>query len=208
MSDDKPSAAGLRQDLAALRYLDAVEAGDWEAAAALWEQAAGDPDLAEALEELSDGLAAELEPGPGWHADAAAVVALIDRHLPSAAPPPQPPPGPPTAGDVAARIAGDVSLLSKLGPDERQVNAALLADRTPLPAEMGVGQLAQWASSLPVGASQAYWRVFRHVAVLLTMTRPPQAGGGGAGATLAAARAPSANAKPPQSHGEAGGPRP
>ena len=174
--------ARLRRELAALMYLDAFERGDLNALAAVWGQAAGDPELEQVLCELAEGLAEEQEPSPGWHADAEKVRALLKARLPSADPA-EPVSGPLTAGDVAARIAGDSGLLGKLPLEEREANAKLLGDRTPLPAALGVNDLERWVQALPVRADARYWRLFRHVAVLLAMGR-----GGGAGATLAAAR--------------------
>lgn len=170
------------RELAALAYLDALDAGNLEKLAALWEQASADPELESVLCELSEGLAAEQEPSPGWHADVRKVQELLRAHLPSAFPP-EPVSGPLTAGDVAARIAGDHTLLSRLAPDERDANARLLADPTALPSELGVAPLERWSRGLGVQASAAYWRLFRHVAVLLAMGR-----GQPYGTTLAAAR--------------------
>lgn len=49
----------LPRDLQALRYLDALQAGDLEAVAALWEEASPDPVLEARLAELDDALFAE-----------------------------------------------------------------------------------------------------------------------------------------------------
>jgi hypothetical protein len=60
----------LPGDLKALRYLDALNAGDLEAVAELWEEAAGDSDLEQMLTELDAELSVE-QAGtkrlPGWH---------------------------------------------------------------------------------------------------------------------------------------------
>lgn len=185
--------ARLRLELAALAYLDALEADDLDAIALLWEQACDDAELSQALCELSEGLAAEDEPSPGWAADAAKVEALLKRHFPSAAAPP-PPAGPLTAGDVAARIAGDDRLLSKLTLEERAANALLLTNQTPLPPQLGTAPLERWAAGLPVPGSKTYWSVFRQTAVLMTMSRTHQAG------LMAARRKPpdSTPGKPPK----------
>lgn len=183
------------RELAALAYLDAFDAGDLEQLAALWEQAAADPELDKLLCELSERLAAEQDPSPGWRADVRKVQDLLKAHLPSAFPP-EPVSGPLTAGDVAARIAGDDSLLSRLSADERETNAGLLADRTPLPAELGVVALDRWAHGLGIQAGAAYWRLFRHVAVLLAMGRGKRDGTTLAAARQAAGRADGADPKP------------
>ena len=174
--------AKLRRELAALAYLDAFEQGDLDALGAVWEQAAGDRELERILCELVEGLAEEQEPSPGWHGDAEKVRALLKAKLPSAEPP-EPVSGRLTAGDVAARIAGDAALLGKLPPEAREANGKLLGDRTPLPGALSANDLTRWADTLPVKADPRYWRMFRHVAVLLAMGR-----GGGLDATLAAAR--------------------
>ena len=49
----------LPQDLEALRYLDAVDAGDLEAVAEAWERAGRDPELQQMLVELDGALFAE-----------------------------------------------------------------------------------------------------------------------------------------------------
>jgi len=49
----------LRRDFEALRYLDALDSGDMEAVAALWEEASGDPQLERVLAELDGALFAE-----------------------------------------------------------------------------------------------------------------------------------------------------
>jgi len=166
--------ARLRRELAALAYLDALEADDLDTIALLWEQATDDAELAQILCDLSAGLMEEEEPSPGWDMDAAKVEDLLKLHFPSGAP--ALPAGPLTAGDVAARIAGDDRLLAKLTVEERSANALLLADRTPLPSQLGVDSLQSWAAALPVLASQGYWTIFRHAAVLMTMGRSHQAG--------------------------------
>jgi hypothetical protein len=46
----------LRRDLQALRYLDALDAGDLETIAAMWEEAGHDPELEQTLAELDGEL--------------------------------------------------------------------------------------------------------------------------------------------------------
>ena len=188
--------ARLRRELAALAYLDAFDRGDLDALGAVWEHAARDYELEQILCELVEGLAEEQEPSPGWQGDAEKVRALLRASLPSAEPP-EPVSGPLTAGDVAARIAGDAALLGKLPQEGRDANATLLGDRTPLPATLSANDLTRWAAALAVQADPRYWRMFRHVAVLLAMGR-----GAGAGATLAAAREGNVGGRPPKEQGK------
>jgi hypothetical protein len=49
----------LHRDLQALRYLDALEGGDLEAVAGLWEEASRDPDLEQVLAEVDGAVLAE-----------------------------------------------------------------------------------------------------------------------------------------------------
>jgi hypothetical protein len=80
----------LPQDLKALHYLDALNAGDLEAAAALWEEASGDPDLERLLAEL-DGAIFEENAAANGKPGAERVRGLMPKHLPGGSPWPQPP---------------------------------------------------------------------------------------------------------------------
>lgn len=62
---------------AALLYLDALDAGDAAALAALWERAVENPQLEQVLKELTDGLADEEYLDPVWKADAERVRSLL-----------------------------------------------------------------------------------------------------------------------------------
>ena len=54
----------LPRDLKALRYLDALNAGDLEAVAALWEEATHDPELERMLAELDGAMFREIPGNP------------------------------------------------------------------------------------------------------------------------------------------------
>ncbi len=165
----------------ALRYLDALDAGDINTLAALWEQAAANPELEQVLGELTDGLAAEEGAWPSWEADAARVRDLLREHLPSGFSAPEEPP-PLTVRDVAARLQSDNAVAGRLSVADRTANSRLLADTTPVPEELGLPHFEKWKTTLGVSASPHYWRAFRQTAVLLAMGRCQQAG------ELAAAR--------------------
>ena len=153
----------------ALRYLDALDAGDAGALADLWEQASANPELERVLSELTDGLAAE-EGASFWQEDAARVRTLLSEHLPSAFTLSADPP-PLTIRDVAARLQSDSALGARLTSADRLANAQLLADSTPVPDELGLPQFEKWQATLGIRASGHYWRSFRQAAVLLTMGR-------------------------------------
>jgi hypothetical protein len=177
MTEHEQSAA---RDETALRYLEALDAGDARTLAGLWEQAEADPRLEQVLGEMTDALAEEEGPSSDWEADADRVRALLRQHLPSASAPLDPPPL--TVGDVAARLQADVALGARLSVADRAANGRLLADTTPVPEELGLPRFEKWQTTLGVSASAFYWRVFRQAAVLLAMGRCQRTG------ELAAAR--------------------
>jgi len=178
MTDRERSAAWAET---ALRYLDALDAGDAGALAEMWEQATEDPKLEQVLGDLTDGLAAEEGPSPSWESDAERVRVLLRQHLPSAFPA-DADPQPLTVGDVAARLQADSVLGARLTAADRVANSRLLADATPIPEELGLPHFEKWQTTLGVSAGASYWRAFRQAAVLLAMGRCQQAG------ELAAAR--------------------
>jgi hypothetical protein len=178
MIDHEHSAAWAET---ALRYLDALDAGDAGALAEMWERAAEDPELEQVLGELTDGAAVEEAPSPSWEADAERVRILLRQHLPSAFPIAADP-LPLTVGDVAARLQADSALGARLTAADRAANSRLLANPTPIPEELGLPHFEKWQTTLGITASASYWRAFRQAAVLLAMGRCQQAG------ELAAAR--------------------
>jgi hypothetical protein len=164
----------------AVRYLDALDAGDLDAVVALWELAATDPELIALLHELDEGLQAEGGTGTDFVTDAARVLELAREHLPSAFPPDDPP-GPLTAADVARRLEAEAEF-RRLGPSDRAVHARLLAEAAQVPEDLGQPPLDRWMEGLGIVASPTYRRAFRKVALLMDMARCQQEG------RLAAAR--------------------
>ena len=164
----------------AIRYLDALDAGDLDAVAALWERAASDPELAGLLDEVNRGLEAEEGPAADFATDAARVVELARRHLPSAFPA-DAPAGPVLAADVARRLEAEPEF-RRLDAADRVAHARLLGDATPLPESLGQPGIDRWLGGLGVAAGPAYRKAFRKVAVLMGMAR------GQGEARLAAAR--------------------
>jgi len=144
----------LPRDLQALRYLDAVDAGDLEAVAALWDEASRDPALERLLAELDGELAVE-EAGASREASAEGARRLPPQHLPGSSPAPQPS-AVLSAGDRAAKLPVDIRT-RELGPSavDRRANARLLGSQNPLPAPLGP-RPRRWAVwSGVVGASAA-----------------------------------------------------
>jgi hypothetical protein len=178
MTDYRPSTDWVET---ALRYLDALDAGDVNALAEWWAQAEVNPELEQVLGELTDGLAIEEGPSPSLEIDAAHVRSLLAEHLPSAAPS-DADLSPLTVGDVAARLQSDSTLGGRWSAEDRAANSRLLMDTTPVPEDLGLPHFEKWQPTLGVSASPHYWRAFRKTAVLLAMGRCQQAG------ELAAAR--------------------
>jgi hypothetical protein len=164
----------------AVRYLDALDAGDLDTIGTLWERAATDDELHALLVELNHGLHEEEGLGTDFTTDAARVLELARRHLPSAFPPAEPP-GPLTVADVARRLEAEPEF-RRLDPADRAVHARLLADAAQVPEDLGQPQLDRWMQGHGFAASPTYRRVFRKVALLLDMARCQQEG------RLAAAR--------------------
>ena len=168
------------RERAAIRYLDALDAADWDEVAALWEWAGSDPELERLLRDLDEGLFEDEGPGADFAADAARVLELARRHLPGAFPL-EVPAGPPTVAVVARRLEAEPEF-GRFDPADRRVHDHLLGDTTPLPDQLALPKFERWAKGLGVTASPHYWRAFRKVAVLLDMARCQQEG------RLAAAR--------------------
>jgi hypothetical protein len=78
----------LPRDLEALRYLDALHAGDLEAVAALWQEASRDPQLERRLAELDGALFGEIA-GANGKADAEREPGFLPQHLADYSPLPQ-----------------------------------------------------------------------------------------------------------------------
>lgn len=165
----------------ALRYLDALDAGDIAALAELWEQANENPQLEQVLNELTEGLADEENLDPAWKADALQVRSLLREHLPSAFPSEAELP-PLAVSDVAARLQIDSVLAGRMSAADKAANSRLRMVPTPLPEDLGLLHFETWKNALSISASSHYWRAFRQAAVLLRMGRCQQAG------ELAAAR--------------------
>jgi hypothetical protein len=165
----------------AVHYLDALDAGDLETVARLWERAAADPELERILGELTDGLALEEGPDPHWKVDVGRIKDLLRQYLPSARGPAAPQ-GPLTVADIAARLQADSTLGGRLSAADQASNARLLGNSTPIPGELGLAHFEKWQQTLGISASAQYWRAFRQAAVLLSMGRCQQVG------ELAAAR--------------------
>jgi hypothetical protein len=160
----------LRLDALALRYLQAVESGDFDTIDALWEQAADDSDLDAMLHDLNAEWVADqdaLENDPV----AAAVVDQIEKHMPSAELI-RAACGPLTVAEVAEQIRRHPP--AGLTMDDVKLNDVLLGVAEEVPTELGISQVINWGRRFG-WAPEAYWRAFRQAALKLRMRRESEA---------------------------------
>lgn len=150
----------LRIDLAAAAYLDALARDDPDAQARLWGQAAADPNLLAAFREVHAGLLEECE-AADQTAAGAAIARAVETHLPSAEVV-RPPSGPVTVGDVADELFRHTP--DRLPPEAHALNAALRASQEPLPADLGIWVLKEWAEGKFGPGPADYWRAFGEAA--------------------------------------------
>jgi hypothetical protein len=151
-----------RLDRLAMRYLLALDAGDFDTLELLWQRAETDTELGDMLHALTDEAATEHET-ERRAAATRAVVAGIEAHLPSAAVV-RPDAGPLTVGQVADH-------LRKFPPrgltiDELRLNDALRGSAEAVPGELGASQVVAWGRRFGL-APEAYWKAFRVAALKL-----------------------------------------
>lgn len=151
-----------RLDKLAMRYLAAIDAGDFGTLDDLWARAADDPDLCEMLH----GLNATLAEGDR-QAAGDAVVAAVRQHLPSAEIV-EPAGGPLTVAEVADHLRRHPP--PGLTADDLKLNDVLRAAAQDVPTELGISQVVAWGRRFGT-APEAYWRAFREAALDLWMQR-------------------------------------
>ncbi len=163
-----PNDRHLWIDLTAARYLEAVEANDFDAQTELWALAAADAELEAAFREIHVGLLEEVQ------ASAAAVIgAAVAKHL--------------TSGEVVRPAGGVVTVADvanelfrhtpeRLPAESHVLNERLRQATDELPTELGLLQLTDWmvAKFGPVPAE--YLKAFRHAANKVRMRASPEAG--------------------------------
>jgi hypothetical protein len=182
-----PGDRRLQLDLAAARYLDALERDDFTAMADIWRLALADPELEAVLREVHTGLI-EDQATEAVAAASAALTAAVETHLPSAEIV-RPAAGPVTVGDVAEELFRHTP--DRLPAEAHLLNERMRASKEPLPEDLGLSGLIEWAEKLFGAAPAEYWKAFRQAAVKLELRR-----GAEAEYQLAARRAPKPEEKP------------
>jgi hypothetical protein len=153
-------------DLLAMRFVQALEAGDFAAIDRLWAAAAKDPELESVLLDTAAELAETYE--AETRADLkAAVTEAVEQHMPSAELV-RPQAGPLTVADVAEFIRRHPP--AGLTTDEIAVNERLRQSEQLVPAELGMSQVVDWGRQFG-GLPDTYWRAFRQTALKLRMRR-------------------------------------
>lgn len=163
----RPNDRQIRIDLAAARYLEALEAGDAGAIEAIWALAEGDAEMTAALEQVVDGLIEEQQTAA---ADIAGTV-LVDavaEHFPSATIAVTPT-GPVTIAEVAEALFRMPP--AQLPGDVHQINDKLRKDGTPLPDDLGLSKFVAWAESRFGSAPRSYWKALAQKASQLRLER-------------------------------------
>ncbi|HJZ57379.1 MAG TPA: hypothetical protein VKE74_20590 [Gemmataceae bacterium] len=155
-----------RLDRLAMRYLAAIDSGDFDAIDALWDQSEADPELGEMLHGLHAALVEDQDAQDAAGATAM-IEAAIEKHLPSAEVI-RPATGPLTVAEVAEHIRKNPP--RGLTTDDLKLNDVLRASAEVVPSDLGIGPVAGWGRRFGM-APEAYWRAFREVALKLRMQR-------------------------------------
>lgn len=158
-----PTDRRLLLDLAAARYLDALERDDFATMAAVWQLAQADPELEAILREVHAGLLDEQA-----HTAAVALNAAVEMHLPSAEII-RPAAGPVTVADVADQLFRHTP--DRLPAEAHLLNERLRLMKEPLPADLGLSKLTAWGEAKFGAAPPEYWKAFRQAAIKVELRR-------------------------------------
>jgi len=158
-------------DIAAARYLEALERDDFDTQAILWRQAGADRELATLLHDLHAGLLEEQLQGEAERATSSLTEAVA-RHLPSAEIL-RPASGPVTVADVAEELFRRPP--PRLSAAAHALNEKLRLAREELPDGLGLSKLIAWAEAKFGKAPHDYWVAFREAALELDLRRASEA---------------------------------
>ena len=168
-------------DRLAEQYLVAIYNEDFSTIERIWEMAALDTQLEEALHELHVAVDAD-DRERETAAATRAITNSVQSHLKSAEIV-APSTSPVTVGDVARELF--LHPPDRLAAEAHQLNQTLEASREVLPEELGLTKLIAWAESQFGPAPSEYWKAFRLAALKLERRR-----GSAIEYQLAARRAP------------------
>lgn len=157
----------IRISIAAAQYLDALERDDQPALDALWAQAANDPELLAAFNDINAGLLEEAH-AEDHSAVEAAVAKAVAEFLPSAEVV-KPEVGPVTVADVAEELFRHPP--ERLPAEAHALNERLRSATEVLPTSLGIADLVAWAEARFGPAPARYWEAFRAAALKARMRR-------------------------------------
>jgi hypothetical protein len=172
----------LRISILAARYQEALERDDHAALAALWELAAGDPELLAAFRQTHAGLIEELDKAESQRVTDR-VAELAEKHLIEAGVV-RPATGPVTIADVAEELFRHTP--DRLPAVAHELNERLRSDRDPMRTDLGLSDFVAWAEENYGSAPAEYWKAFRDAGIKLELRRAAEA----ENYQLAARRAP------------------
>lgn len=168
MNEEQKRRLTLEKTL--VRYLAALEDGDFERVEAVLYDAKEDAELERMIFEVNDFYAAEME--ESTQANERAVVAeLVHTYLPSALPEAPPEPPPLTVGHVLARIHADAALRGRVEREALAVTRPHQAADTPLPTDLSLRAVAQLLEDLGVQVGRRFQNLFRETAIFMRMGR-------------------------------------
>jgi hypothetical protein len=163
---NRPDAERSRE-LVEIEYVAALERGDFEAIAAILEEAFADPELDRRI--VSIDLVLHAEAGLQAPEEQARVIReLLIRHLPSAIPETEESVAL-TIGMVAVRLAEEAR--GSLSPADRLANLHLIERTDSLESPVTSEVVARLSAATDVTASQRYWEQFRRMAAKLAIAR-------------------------------------
>lgn len=161
----KPTERRLQLDLAAARYLEALEGDDFAAMADMWNAASVDHELEAILRDVHAGLIEERARAE-LSTVTERIVSVVQDRMPSAEVVRQTG-GPTTVGDVANELCRHAP--DRLPFEARLLNERLRRSQEPLPEQFGLSVLTAWAESRFGAGPPEYWQVFRKAAVKLVL---------------------------------------
>lgn len=157
----------LRISIAAARYLEALERDDQATLDELWKDAAADPELVAAFQDIHAGLLEEQAARSASQLQEQ-VAAAVERHLPSAEIV-HSAPGPVTVADVADELFRHTP--DRLPAAAHALNDRLRSSKEPLPADLGLSALTSWAEAAFGPAPPEYWKAFHQAAIKVEIQR-------------------------------------
>jgi hypothetical protein len=153
-------------DSLVIRFLAALEDGDFKTVEKIWSAAASDPELEGALTGAAGELAAEYDREFDEHAGSA-LESVVKSAMPTAEVI-RPSTGPVTVAEVADHIrrTGAPGLVAA----DLVLNDALSRISDPVPEHLGLSSVIAWGAGYGA-APESYWKLFRQSALSLKLRR-------------------------------------